>query len=293
MIFTTRKTNGHGASIVKSMIGLALCAVPAVAGSNGVVARGDESEVSTLCTTTSASLNLPAPAIVLSTTGDVDAVSGVPSVTPISSSGSSCAEPVTVSVTVTVSTLQSEDPVQTDGPPISGSVSSSDDITSTITEYVTTTGTITETAPIETSAEVTETSAEVEPATASFIGGLPPFSISSVSEELSTVTTIVSTDTATKTLTSTQSWSVKSTITVATTVTVDTTTVTAGTVGTFVPYAGQGNGNSTLTYSAPSVSVVYPTTTYPAISAANNGGGRGAQVWYCIVMVVAVLGYAL
>ncbi|KAK0673928.1 hypothetical protein QBC41DRAFT_298393 [Cercophora samala] len=318
MIFTTPKTNGLRASVVKSMIGLALRAVPVVAGSNGVVARGDEAELNTLCTTSS--IDLPAPSIVLSTTDDVDAISGAPIVTAISSTDSSCsAESVTVTVTVT--TLNSDDPIQTAGPPLSGSVSSSDDSDSTITEIVTSTGTITETVATSVSSDdhfvgtvtednisstgtITETaiesmSTDVETTTDSGHGYIPFISISSISEEPSTVTTILSTNTATKTLTDTLSLSANTTVYVSTTITVATVTVsdaagTIGTTGTYVPYAGRGHGNSTFTYSAPSASAVYPSSSYlPASAGANNGGGRGAQVWYCIVMVVAVLGYTL
>ncbi|KAK4176088.1 hypothetical protein QBC36DRAFT_330041 [Triangularia setosa] len=291
MIFTTCKTNGHRAFIVKSMIGLAFCAVPAVAGNNGFVVRGDEVEASTLCTTTSTSIDLPAPSIVISTTDDVDAASGVSSVTPISPTESICAgESVTVSVTVTVTTLNSNEPMQTAGPPLSGSMSSSEDFVNTITEIVTNTGAIIETV-------TTSTSTEVETTTVSSSEVLPPFPASSISEQLSTVTTILSTNTATRILTATEPLSAKSTVWVSTTITVSTITVggTAGTIGSIVPSIGHGSGNSSFTYSAPSASIVYPKTTYPAISAANNGGGRGAQAWYCIVMVVgvAMLSYTL
>ncbi|KAK4661879.1 uncharacterized protein QC763_708540 [Podospora pseudopauciseta] len=261
MIFTTLKTIGHRASILKSMIGLALCAIPVVAGSNGIVARGDEVQAGTLCTTSSIS---------------------VPVVTAISSTESSCTGG-SVTVTVTVTTLNSDDPMQTAGPPLSGSLSSGDNMVGTVTETVTSTGTITETATDSTSTDV-ETTTTSDHGYVPFIG-----SISSIPEQPSTVNTISSTNTATKTLTDTVSLSANSTVYVSTTVTVATVTVsgTAGTIGTILPSLGHGNGNSTFTYSVPSTSV------YPSSGSANNGGGRGAQVWYCIVMVVAVLGYAL
>ncbi|KAK4169231.1 hypothetical protein QBC43DRAFT_283687 [Cladorrhinum sp. PSN259] len=48
------------------------------------------------------------------------------------------------------------------------------------------------------------------------------------------------------------------------------------------------SANGTFTYGVPSASVNYPAQTI--VSAANGNGNRGSQVFYCVVMMVAVIG---
>lgn len=62
----------------------------------------------------------------------------------------------------------------------------------------------------------------------------------------------------------------------------------SGTWGTISPVY---TSNSTFAYSLPSASTAYPSQ--PTTMSAANGNNRGSQVFYCVVMIVAVFGVVL
>ncbi|KAK3997273.1 hypothetical protein QBC44DRAFT_396605 [Cladorrhinum sp. PSN332] len=256
MIFTTNNRNGGVVSGLKA-IALGLFVVPSILGNVGVIATGSSTELPT-----------PSAPIVVTTTA-------LYSMEDVPFTASDCSAISTVTVTV-------------------NGTSSSPAISDLTTLTATTTVTSTTTALTGAGVDGDETtSTSCTSSTETFLP-LTTVELTSTQSAVSTVSSGITTETATVSVVGPDPTTADN----ATYATIGTTLFVTGVGAT----AGTGTGtaswtiipsgvNGTYSYGVPSASVVFPTQTV-ITSAANGNGNRGSQVFYCVVMSVAVLGVA-